>query len=54
MEAVYNQMEKANSKIVDFYKGKIPDSEGRMIYDIYKYDYSELEGIHNYIQWLFP
>jgi hypothetical protein len=54
MEGVYKQIEKANSEIVDFYKGKIPDSEGRMIHDIYKYDYSELEYSHDYIQWLFP
>lgn len=43
-----------NSKIVDFYLGAAPDSEGRKIEQIWSWDYSELEYVHDYIQWLFP
>jgi Opioid growth factor receptor (OGFr) conserved region len=43
-----------SSKIVDFYLGAAPDSEGRTIEQIWAWDYSELEYVHNYIQWLFP
>jgi hypothetical protein len=42
------------SEITDFYKGKIPDIHGRMLRDIQKWDYVNLEEVHSYIQWLFP
>ena len=34
--------------------GLKPDSEGRMLQEIQKWDFETLENIHNYIQWLFP
>ena len=46
--------DKAMSKIVEFYLGAVADSEGRTIEQIWSWDYSQLEYIHDYIQWLFP
>ncbi|MDF5710973.1 MAG: opioid growth factor receptor-related protein [Nostoc sp. S4] len=40
--------------IVPFYLGEQPDSEGRMIAEIWAWNFEQLEYIHNYIQWLFP
>jgi hypothetical protein len=40
--------------IVSFYLGQKPDLHGRMITDIWAYDHDRLEGVHNYIQFLFP
>ena len=40
--------------IVSFYRGQIPDAAGRKIEDIWKFDDIALEGVHNYIQNLFP
>ena len=40
--------------IVPFYLGEQPDTEGRMINEIWAWDLDKLEYIHNYIQWLFP
>ncbi|MDR1389233.1 MAG: hypothetical protein LBJ31_04590 [Treponema sp.] len=40
--------------IVDFYSGISTDTEGRTIHDIFKFNYEQLETIHDYIQWLFP
>ena len=37
-----------------FYRGKGPDSEGRLIEEIWHWDYDLLETTHDYIQWLFP
>ncbi len=37
-----------------FYQGQGPDSEGRMIEEIWSWNYQILECVHNYIQWLFP
>ncbi|GHT51607.1 hypothetical protein FACS1894102_7520 [Spirochaetia bacterium] len=42
------------SAIIDFYKGQAPDAKGRMLCDIHKWNYSKLEDVHTYIQWLFP
>ncbi len=40
--------------IVAFYLSQRPDSCGRMIEDIWLWDYQKLEYTHDYIQWLFP
>ncbi|MGB3136364.1 MAG: opioid growth factor receptor-related protein [Nodosilinea sp.] len=42
------------SRIVPFYLGREPDSEGRTIEAIWAWDLETLENIHDYIQWLFP
>ena len=41
-------------RIVDFYRNKQPDSEGRFLNDILGWDDARLEYAHDYIQWLFP
>lgn len=43
-----------NSRIVEFYNGVKPDSEGRMLREIHKWNFEDLEECHDYIQWLFP
>lgn len=40
--------------IVPFYVGEQPDVKGRMIQEIWAWDFEELECVHDYIQWLFP
>lgn len=40
--------------ILAFYLGQSPDSEGRILEDIWSWNYQKLEDVHNYIQWLFP
>jgi hypothetical protein len=40
--------------IVPFYLGEKPDAEGRMIQQIWDWDYEDLECVHDYVQWLFP
>ena len=40
--------------IVAFYLNQRPNSSGRMIEDIWAWDYQKLEYTHDYIQWLFP
>ncbi|MEG4327197.1 hypothetical protein QUB37_26400 [Microcoleus sp. AT3-A2] len=38
------------NKILAFYLGQQPDSQGRAIEDIWSWDYQKLESVHNYIQ----
>jgi len=40
--------------ILAFYRGQSPDSKGRMIEEIWSWDYQRLEYTHDYVQWLFP
>jgi hypothetical protein len=40
--------------IVEFYRGRSPDSEGRFVEDLWAWDDGALEAVHDYIQWLFP
>ncbi|MDF5714821.1 MAG: opioid growth factor receptor-related protein [Rhizonema sp. NSF051] len=40
--------------IVPFYLGEQPDTESRMIYEVWAWNFDKLEYTHNYIQWLFP
>jgi hypothetical protein len=42
------------SKLVPFYLGEQHDRAGRMIQEIWAWDFEKLECIHDYIQWLFP
>ena len=42
------------SRLVQFYCGEAPDTEGRRLTDIWSWDDEELEVIHDFIQWLFP
>jgi hypothetical protein len=45
---------KPEEVLVAFYLNQRPDSEGRMIEQIWSWDYESLEYTHDYIQWLFP
>lgn len=42
------------SGLIAFYRGLSPDNRGRFIDEILHWDYSRLEGVHDFIQWLFP
>jgi hypothetical protein len=44
----------ANPKIIGFFSGERPDSEGRYLRDIQKWPDGPLESIHDFIQWMFP
>jgi Opioid growth factor receptor (OGFr) conserved region len=41
-------------RIVAFYGHEAPDDRGRTLRDIWTWDHEGLEGVHDYIQWLFP
>lgn len=41
-------------KVLEFYRGEIPNQEGLCYKDIMQFDDDELEKNHSYIQWLFP
>lgn len=43
-----------NQQIIDFYNGVGTDARGRKIEDIWLFDDIALEGVHDYVQWLFP
>lgn len=45
---------KTTTPILAFYRGEQPDAEGRKIDEIWGFDHAQLEGMHNFIQWLFP
>lgn len=40
--------------IVAFYEGSAPDDRGRFRDEILQFDDEQLEGVHDFIQWLFP
>lgn len=42
------------SDLLAFYQGRAPDTQGRMIDQIWSWDHRRLEMVHDYIQWLFP
>ncbi len=42
------------SPLIQFYLGEASDSEGRYLRDIRAWNHARLEGVHDYIQWLFP
>lgn len=43
-----------NHVLLAFYRQEKPDLAGRMITDIWQWNYDYLEMKHDYIQWLFP
>lgn len=43
-----------NASLLRFYLGEGTDNVGRRIGDVWRYSRDELEGVHDYIQWLFP
>jgi Opioid growth factor receptor (OGFr) conserved region len=43
-----------NSLIIAFYSGTGPDNRGRYLHEIQQWADDRLEGVHDYIQWLFP
>ena len=47
-------MKPSDSRIVDFYSGATPDHRGRYLDEILEWSDDDLEGVHDYIQWLFP
>ena len=42
------------SQLTAFYRGTGTDVEGRTLAEIWAYSDAELEGVHDFIQWLFP
>ena len=44
----------ASDPIIRFYSGTGTDDCGRRIEEIWQWDHVRFEGVHNYIQWLFP
>lgn len=44
----------AGPPLIRFYLGEARDTEGRFLRDIRAWDARRLEGVHDYIQWLFP
>lgn len=44
----------AESILLQFYMGSVPDCCGRRLADIQKWNDMQLEQVHDYIQWLFP
>jgi len=43
-----------NQQLLNFYRGTSPDVRGRFIHQIWGWGFDQLEGVHDYIQWLFP
>lgn len=43
-----------SNSIVAFYHGTGRDGAGRLIYEVWRFDDDEIEGHHDFIQWLFP
>ena len=44
----------ANLKIIAFFRGERPDSEGRYLRDLQQWRDERLEAVHDFIQWMFP
>ena len=42
------------ARIIRFYTGEEPDHRGRYLHEIQQWPDGQLEGVHDYIQWLFP
>ncbi len=47
-------MDAPSSSVLDFYREESTDNRGRRLSEILGWPDAELEGVHNYIQWLFP
>lgn len=44
----------SDGRLLAFYAGTAPDDRGRSLADVQSMTDDELEGVHDYIQWLFP
>jgi hypothetical protein len=44
----------AGDPLLRFHRLDGPDARGRMLTEIWAWDAARLEGVHDYIQWLFP
>ena len=42
------------SRLLDFYRRKGTDSEGRTLDELWAYSDHEMEAVHDFIQWMFP
>ncbi len=42
------------SRLIEFYRGTAPDSQGRTLAQIWHFSDEEMEDYHDFIQWLFP
>lgn len=49
-----NSEKQLSARLVPFYLGEQRDLKGRMIQEIWAWDFEALECVHDYIQWLFP
>ena len=47
-------MNQSQHPLVRFYRGEGTDGAGRLLREIRSWDARRLEGVHDYIQWLFP
>lgn len=49
-----NSEQESTYPLIQFYRGRGTDAEGRYLNEILKWNHYKLEVVHNYIQWLFP
>ncbi|HEY9880623.1 MAG TPA: opioid growth factor receptor-related protein, partial [Leptolyngbyaceae cyanobacterium] len=49
-----SQEKRLTQRIVPFYLREQQDSQGRMIQEMWAWNFEKLEHTHDYIQWLFP
>ncbi len=42
------------SRLLDFYRGRGTDTEGRTLAELWAYSDREMEAVHDFIQWMFP
>lgn len=49
-----NHEKHLTAMLVPFYLNEKQDPEGRMIQDMWAWDFEDLECSHDYVQWLFP
>jgi hypothetical protein len=42
------------SRLVEFYRGEAADAEGRTLQEVWAWDDTRLEEVHDFVQWLFP
>ena len=47
-------MSQGADAIVTFYRHESTDDRGRSLRQIWGWDHARLEGVHDYVQWLFP
>jgi len=40
--------------LLAFLKGGGPDLSGRMLQDMWQWDFERMEAVHDYVQWMFP